>query len=295
MPIAVDQHGFEALDGLLYIVGGRAAVNHSSDVYAYNPATNSWMQKASLPHAVQSGVLHAYDSKLYFIGGHNSQDVTFHGECYEYNPTADEWTEKTAMPTPREDFGSALIDGKIYYFGGLTNTPSNYTPTKALEVYDIATDAWDTTKADMPDFKHFGDFGCALNGKVYAVGGSNTFDGYAESGFVAPRTTVWEYDPATDTWTSLSDCKLGTCYKEVVALDNKIYTVSGITSNVSTTFTRVIQVYDPATDTWAYIAPATGAPYEARGSGLAVCDGAIYMCGGWRSEFINFLYRLDVT
>lgn len=281
-PVAADQMGFEELGGLLYYVCGRAVVNHSQKVYAYNPANNTWTEKADYPIACQSLVLKAVGTKLYGIGGHNSQLAIFYAKVYEYDPDANTWTEKLDMPTTREDFGAAVVGTKIYCFGGLT---TNYNPTKVLEIYDTEANTWDATKASMPGNKHFGDFGAAYNGKIYAIGSSNTFADYP---ILHPVQVVWEYDPVADTWTERSYLPNPMSYKEAVVLGDKIYCVSGCTFS-TTTYTNVVYVYDPAANTWEQKA---NAPYAARGAGLAVYNSKIYMCGGFNGSMLNYLYRL---
>lgn len=284
-PVAADQMAFEELNGLLYFVAGRAAAAHSQKVYAYNPDDNTWTDKADYPIAVQSLVVKAVGGKLYGIGGHNSQTVTFYGDVYEYDPDANTWTAKTSMPTVREDFGAAVIGTKIYCFGGLSTA---YAVTKKLEIYDTSNDTWDTTKADMPDYKNYGDFGCVYNGKIYAIGGSNTYTDYPT---LYPDGSVWEYDPDTNAWTSKARLPNPQSYKEAVLLNGKIYTVAGATLNV-TTYTNMVYAYDPVTNTWEQKA---NAPYAARGTGLAVYNNQIYMVGGYNGSMRAYLYRLGYS
>ena len=286
-PAACDQMGFEELGGLLYFVAGRATVNHSQKVYAYNPANNTWTEKADYPLALQSMVLRAVGGKLYGIGGFNSQTDTMYANVYEYDPDANTWTEKTAMPTAREDFGGAVIGTKIYCFGGLG--ASSGTPCKKLEIYDTSNDTWDTTKADMPDYKHLGDFGVTVGGKIYAIGGTNTFADYP---VLHQMPTMFMYDPDTNTWTYKAYLPISISYKECVALsDGKIYIVSGAT--VSTTdYTQTAWRYDPTANTWEQIA---NAPYAARGAGLAVYNDQIYMVGGFNGSMLAYLYRLGYS
>lgn len=285
VPLACDQMGFEELGGLLYYVAGRSAATHSAKMYAYNPADDTWTEKADIPLAtgLQSPVVKAVGTKLYCIGGHNSTLNQFYGSVYEYNPADNTWATKTAMPTVREDFGAAVIGTKIYCFGGLT---TGYTPTKKLEIYDTSNDTWDTTKADMPDYKQFGDFGASVGGKVYAIGSSNTFADYPPT--IHPAPQVWEYDPAGNTWTAKTALPCSASYKEVAVLDGLLYVVSGATNSI-TNYSSLVYAYNPGDDTWTRKA---NAPYAARGSGLAVVGGKIYMVGGYSGSMLDYLYEL---
>lgn len=283
-PIEADQMGFETLGSLIYYVGGRQTTPniHSAKTYSYNPATDTWTQLADIPNAdgLQSPILRAVGTKLYCIGGYNSQIVPgnvgnggqIYNTVYEYDPGTNAWVTKTPKPTPVEDFGSAVISDKIYCYGGLTIGTSEV-PVKVLEIYDPATDTWDATKADMPAVKWSGDFGEAYNGKAYAISSAVSFVGYPN---LTAVNTVYEYDPVGNAWATKAVATVPTCYKEVVALGTKLYVVSGSYTNTAT-YSATIYSFDPAGNSWAAeVVP----PYTTGGAGLAVYDGNIYMVGG---------------
>jgi len=272
MPAELNQHSFEELDGVIYVVGGESNGSGAANkLYAYTVATNAWATKADLPVSVQSSIFRAVGTKLYLIGGMNASSVKLAG-VYEYDPTGNSWAEKLAMPTAREDMGAGVVGDKIYVFGGLVEPGT--TPTALLEIYDTTNNTWDETKADMPAAKCLGDFGATYDGKVYAVGATNTMTGYPN---LTPINTVYEYDPVGDTWTAKSAMPVPRCYAECAVVGNILYVVSGCTSN-TTTYTNTIYGLNLDTNTWSLIGTA---PYSARGIGLAVSGGFVYMCGGW--------------
>ena len=192
MPEPREQHGFEALNGILYVVCGQSAPRtHKRDVYAYNINTNTWTTKAPAPIALQSPVLRAVNGKLYLIGGYDSTIPLKYDTTFEYDPAADAWTRKANMPTAREDMASAVVDGRIYIFAGITNPGLEI--TAAVEVYDPVTDTWQF-KTKMPNPRCLGDFGCAYNGTVYLVSGTDNLEGYGSTLF--PGTRVDQYQPS---------------------------------------------------------------------------------------------------
>ena len=74
------------------------------------------------------------------------------------------------MPTARSEAVAGVINGKIYVAGGeVGNVPFN-----TLEVYDPATDSWET-KAPLPKACYRAAAG-VIDGKLYVVGG----DGWVE-------------------------------------------------------------------------------------------------------------------
>ena len=291
MPSISNQHGFEQCNGKLYKMGGAG----DKKVYEYDPTTDIWTTKADLPFAAndhQSPILRCVNNKLYYIGGliTSGADV---GNVYEYDPATDTYVEKTPMPTLREDFGSFVLNNKIYCFGGLTGAPGTGTPTNVMEVYDPATDTWDQTKADLPVAKWSGDFGCAVNGKGYAIGSTNTYVGYPS---LTPVNTVYCYDPNTDSWSTKAPIPVSTCYKECEPIGNNIYVISGVGLGATTTLTSMssdIYIYNTISDVWTKC--IFKSPYKALGSALASLNGKIYMCGGINNHLGNYtrLFRID--
>jgi hypothetical protein len=94
---------------------------------------------------------------------------------------------------------------------------------------DVAEDSW-VSKAPM-QVARSGLGVAAVNGKIYAIGGS------AENGVV---DTNEEYDPETDTWTNKLPIPTPRESFAIAAYQNKIYCIDQVAN----------EVYNPATDTW---------------------------------------------
>ena len=80
------------------------------------------------------------------------------------------------------------------------------------------------------------------------------------------------------------------CYKEVEVLNGKLFVVGGVLTSV-TDYTATSYSFDIVGNEWAQMA---NAPYAARGAGLAVYNGQIYMSGGYDGEYLNNFYRLSL-
>jgi N-acetylneuraminic acid mutarotase len=286
MPEPREQHGFESLDEILYVVCGQSApYTHESTVYAYDISTNTWTTRTPAPIALQSPVLRAVNGKLYLIGGYDSNIHLKYDTTFEYDPDADTWTRKANMPTPREDMASAVVGGKIYIFAGITNPALEI--TAAVEVYDPATDSWQI-RNKMPNPRCLGDYGCAYNGAIYLVSGTDNLDGY--DAVLHPRTRVDRYNPADNTWMRRADIPTPRCYKEVEELNGRLYVVSGATESINHHTPRM-EIYDIASDTWM---AGPDAPYAARAAGLAKHNGKIYFSGGSSlGRYFKCLYSFD--
>jgi len=178
------------------------------------------------------------------------------------------WTQKADIPTARSFLSSCTLDGKIYVIGGTESTSASGPSVGTMEVYDPILDSWDTTKAPMPTSRvEFG--ACAVNGKIYAIGGTPFHIGSALG-------TVEEYDPLTNTWdtnkNSMPTPRLGCAYG---VIDNKIYVAGG---DDDLTISKILEIYDPLTDTWDTTkAPMLIPIYQAQG---AVINDTFYVIGG---------------
>jgi len=178
------------------------------------------------------------------------------------------WATRADMPTRRWELGTCVVDGKIYAIGGA----SGY-GTKALrtvEAYDPATDTW-TTKSEMPTARQALSTS-VVNGKIYAIGGGASSNTGAKT-----FSTVEEYDPATDTWTTKSEMPTARGWHSAGVVDGKIYVIGG---SPSLWFTPVftMEVYEPATDSWTQ---KGNVPCAMSTSFASVVDGKIYSFGGY--------------
>jgi N-acetylneuraminic acid mutarotase len=183
------------------------------------------------------------------------------------------WTTRADMPTGRWELSTCVVDGKIYAIGGAGPV---YQALRTVEVYDPATDTW-TTKSEMPTARQ-GLSTSAVNGKIYAIGGGASSSALYTS--VEVFSTVEEYDPAIDTWTTKSEMPTARVCHHASVLDGKIYVIGG--SDASTpddrSHVRTVEVYNPATDTWTQ----EGDMRASRAAGFSnVVDGKIYVIGGY--------------
>jgi N-acetylneuraminic acid mutarotase len=182
------------------------------------------------------------------------------------------WTRKADMPTGRWELSTCVVDGKIYAIGGAGPV---YQALRTVEEYDPATNTW-TTKSEMPTARQ-GLSTNVVNGKIYAIGGGvGSSSSYSS---VETFSTVEEYDPATDTWTTKSDMPTARGFHSANVLDGKIYVIGGSSAApYGGTAILAVEVYDPATDTWTQKGNIPGR----RGAGFSsVVDGKIYAFGGY--------------
>ena len=105
--------------------------------------------------------------------------------------------------------------------------------------FSFAQGEW-TAKSDMPTAR-FGLSAEAVNGKIYAIGGSNA------SSILG---MVEEYDPATDTWSTKTDMPTIRKGMATSVVNGRIYVFGGSSSLVANASLATVEEYDPATDRW---------------------------------------------
>ena len=122
------------VDGKIYAIGGHTDGgwdNIVSAVEEYDPATDTWTEKADMPVKTGSLSTNVVNDRIYAIGGVTPEGWT--SAVYEYNPKTDRWTEKTAMSFARAVLSTSTVNGKIYAIGGCTVAG---TALSTVEEYD---------------------------------------------------------------------------------------------------------------------------------------------------------------
>ena len=241
-----------------------------SGLLSFSSAQELFTEKAPMPTAREALCTALIDGKIYAIGGlKNEESVLSVVEVYD--PETNIWdTSKAPMPTARCVMGCTVVDGKIFVIGGSSTGGSSILST--VEMYDPATDTWET-KTPLPTARS--DVAVeVVNGKIYVIGGSKR-----TGSLWAGLSTVEEYDPVTDTWTSKVDMptprwSMGTC-----VIDEKIYAIGGNIRYPS--ISNALEVYDPVTDTWSEKTPMPTRRYS-----ISTCfvDGKIFAFGGWQAS-----------
>ena len=190
-PLALgSSNGAGVINGKLYVSGGiRNSEQRSRHLYMYDPVSDMWTKKASMPTPGSAGVTGVIGGQLYVLTG-----CTGHAFCnpfpflafYRYDPLTDKWTTLGIPRSLHREGMGGVIGGKFYVVGGHH--------TNLLEVYDPATGQW-TDRATMPEERYRG-AAAVVGTKLYVFGGVMQTEGGHEE-MVA---TTHVYNAATDTW-----------------------------------------------------------------------------------------------
>ena len=230
--------------GLGHMNGSGVDISYK-DWWEYDPASNSWTQKADFPTKTHGAVTFTVGNIGYIGGGsglngefygYNPQTNTWSptaicpiyptdvqgfsannkGYAYnattlvEYNPITDSWATKAAPPTPLNTWCSAFSNGS----SGFIKSGNK------LYEYKSALNTW-LIRAQFPGLMTNGSCAFSINGK-----------GYFACGFVGSLSNVtdevWEFNPATNLWTQFDEF-IGSTRRFTVAFSmfNKGYVGTG--------------------------------------------------------------------
>lgn len=131
------------LPGLLGRLDARPAANALSDAgrtrlgAPQRVAVSRWTSLAPLPEPRSRLALAAIDDQLAAIGGEGPEGVS--SAVFLYDTAANGWLPGSSKPTAVANVQAGVIAGQVYLPGGVTGDGA---ASAALEVYDLATDAW---------------------------------------------------------------------------------------------------------------------------------------------------------
>lgn len=180
-------------DGTVYVIGGYGDKGNLASVEAYDPATNLWSLRASLPKSRFFGAAHAgVDGKILYFGGLTST-TGYTKDINVYDPASDSWSKLGDMNYQRSTITTAAApDGKIYFIGGAApddpeiDRPDASGCSTLVESYDPATQQWKQYKRLA---KPICDAAAAAgaDGKIYLTGGYSGVAGSTDARAVCAR------------------------------------------------------------------------------------------------------------
>ncbi|HXX74776.1 MAG TPA: kelch repeat-containing protein [Nitrospiraceae bacterium] len=218
LPVGLHHVGLGVTGGRLYVIGGYKQSGLSvwqpvATVYAYDPATDTWAERASMPTARGALSVTVHDGKLYAIGGYDRNANSAAVEVYD--PARNTWVSRAPLPTPRDHLASATVSGKIYAIGGRLN--GDYRRNLSVtERYDPAIDQW-TRVADLPTARS-GITAAEVGGRVYVFGGEGGEGTFRENE---------AYDPVRDAWQAMTPMPTARHGLGSAAVQGRIHVLSG--------------------------------------------------------------------
>ena len=257
MPITTADETVAQVNGIFYILAGynNGAADPLGINYAFNPTTNTYSQKASMPTLRWGPISASVGSNIYVFGGKNNSGPSTANEMY--NTLTNTWTRRASLPAAISNQGlTGCSDG--------TNIYLEY--NSLLYVYNPLTDTY-TQKASLPQ-SILSWATCAYSsGNIYIVNGYQN----------GARNYVQIYNIATNTWSQGAPSPFATygSIRESPVIGNSIYLIQGQQTNAE--FQSAAYEYNMTTNTWK---ERSFGPHAADGVAGGVYNGKIYTFGG---------------
>jgi N-acetylneuraminic acid mutarotase len=180
MPTARFSLGGAAVGGILYAMGGDTGKNGPDPILgtveAYDPLTDTWSTKATMPTPRSNFAIVAVNGIIYAIGGVTNTGVTYPNTTRAiqtvdaYDAASNTWSPRAALPYLTGGWQVAcVIDGMIYVF-----IPSG--GVNPIVAYDPKTDRWTEVNNHLISRA---DFSAGASGDAaYVVGGYTATPSY---------------------------------------------------------------------------------------------------------------------
>ena len=180
MPTARSAGVAAAIDGKIYVAGGRPPRGH--DFAVYDPAADRWTTLADLPTARNHLAAAALDGRFYAVGGRFG--AGFRSAMTDvlevYDPATNSWATRAPMPTTRGGINGIAANGCLHVFGGEGPGAGPDGVFAAHEVYDPGADRWQRL-APLPVPVHGVTGAAFIDGWVHLPGGGTRNGGSSGS------------------------------------------------------------------------------------------------------------------
>jgi hypothetical protein len=274
LPTAVSATTGASDGSQVFVLGGGTAPNVPSALnQIYDPVSGTWSLGASFPQARAFAMASALPDGIHLVGGHDGSGGNQLANHDVYDVAANTWSTASLFPVPGHAGVAETVDGKMYVvmFGG-------------HRIHDPSTDSW-TSGTSRPD-PAINPASGVVDGKIYVAGG--------ETSGLRTLNTVHRYDPASDTWETLTPMPVrqGEANNGEAeslgggSIGGRFCVFGGRLVNASPTGPRFSETfcYDPTTETWSQ-GPDMLTPRVLMAS--ATLWNAIYALGGRASDAVT--------
>lgn len=277
------------VNGKLYVFGGfKESFAPKDDVDVYDPITDKWSKLKEMPPMADDsgagGATHmgwAQDGTNMYIAAGYAADKTGNRQqfgsrrVYRYNVAEDTYTELPEFPLDRAGGALKFLDNKLYYIGGSNRARTVDQGNVLMLDLDNLNAGW-TKRSPLPNPRNH--IGSAIyEGQIYIFGGQKSQDEK-----LVPQDDVHRYDPATDTWTHITDMPkpFNHIHTSVFTYGDLIYSVGGQIGHNKGAYANVY-AYKPKTNEWFQF---TDLPKKRYAIVSDAFDGRIYASGGNNSR-----------
>ena len=232
MPTPRSQFAISVYQNKIYVTGGllkepfvdRVRVSDANEVY--DPSTDTWEAKASMPTPRSGLTASIVKGKIYLLGG--GQEFPYPNwrpsSINEvYDPETDTWATKTSMPQRVFLAASVVVNEKIHVLGGQFEfLGGGYGDFH--QVYDPENDTW-TTATPVPEGFFSAGAGATTGTyapkRIYVIGGERLNEDQN------PSNVTQIYNPDQDSWTVGAPMPTPRSGTSVAVLNDELYAIGG--------------------------------------------------------------------
>jgi len=245
MPTPRSDFGIAVVQNKIYCIGGMRYFDYSGHGEGilcafnevYDPLTDTWENKTSMPTTRQRPIANVVNDKIYVICGFQYHNLpppyTTSGlDVNEvYDPETDSWTTKTPIPTTSSNPASATVNNKIYVISGFHSDLN--------QIYNPESDTW-SQGAPIPTAVALAGAGATTGEmapkRIYVIGGYPSY----------PEVSLNQvYDPDTNTWSSGSQMPTARHSLGVAVINDTLYAIGGGSTNLNVRYYDENEKYTP--------------------------------------------------
>jgi N-acetylneuraminic acid mutarotase len=226
----------------------------------------SWEAREPAPFPRHESSYVQVDGLFHLLGGKWRQHNV-------YDPDSDSWSKAAPLLVKVNRVQAVTLGGKIYVVGGTVKWREPTIESKAVRIYDPATNTW-SKGAPMPRPRGAG--GVAVyKGKIYYAGGIS--DGRAVKWFDV-------YSPAKDSWRRLPNMPVKRQHFQSAVLGGNFYAIGGADYQTGALVKRTVR-FNFEKGTWRR-AGLRKPPVVTEGFAATVLAGRVVVLGGVNAKGI---------
>lgn len=244
------------------------------DLQEFDPGSNSWIYKSSIPVPLRGSVAFSIDRTVYITTGGSVNGLNY--QLLQWNQATNTWSTRAPFPSGQGRMSAVGVTMGNRGYVGTGFDPAEQALNDFWE-YDPTGNTWEK-KASLPG-----------SGRCYATAfpiHDKIFVGLGNNGATYLKDW-WEYSPSTNTWRRMEDLA-GEARTGAMgfSVNGKGYIIGGV--SVTMRPLNDIWEFDPIQDTWTRL---DNFPGSSRGYGVSfVINNSGYIAAGTSAE--GYLFDL---
>jgi len=227
MPTPRSNFAIAVFQNKIYTFGGDKRAGGISDLTSvtevYDPLTDIWESKASMPIVKGYFSANVIGNKIYILSGLTqstpNETLALSSENIVYDPSTDSWTTKAAIPIATHSYVSAVVDNKIYVISGSS--------VGVTQIYDPKTDTWSDGEPIPTVVQNAA--GAATTG-TFAPKAIYVFGGFVE--FLWSLNLTQIYHPENNTWSSGTDMLASRYGLRAAEMNDTLFVMGGTAGQI---------------------------------------------------------------